>query len=160
MTPTGISLKVVRDRLEYLDRCLEELRALPTGSLEEFRADRRTPRAADSLLRHGIQALFDTARHLLAKGFGLGRLEYKEIATEAVERGLVRDAALGRRFSEIAGYRNRLIHHYEDVSSEELFEIARRDLGDLDALAGELRAAAKRLAEEPAAEGPTNGPSG
>lgn len=148
MSPTGISLKVVRDRLEYLGGCLEELRALPAGSLEEFRADRRTPRAADSLLRHGTQALFDVARHLLAKGFGLGSLEYKEISREAAERGLVRDGDLARRFTEIAGYRNRLVHHYEDVTPEELFEIVRRDLGDLDAIAAELRAAAKRLVEE------------
>lgn len=148
MTPAGVSLKIVRERLDYLDGCIEELRALPAGSLEEFRADRRTPRAADSLLRHGIQALFDVTRHLLAKGFGLGKLEYKEIAREALERGLVRDAGLGRRFLEMGGYRNRLVHHYENVTPQELFEIVRGDLGDLDALAAELRAAAERLVRE------------
>lgn len=146
MTPTGISLKIVHDRLAYLDGCLEELRSLPAGSLEEFRADHRTPRAADSLLRHGIQALFDTARHILAKGFGLGKLEYKEIAREANERGLVRNPELAERFTKIAGYRNRLVHHYENVTPEELFAIIRNDLGDLVALADELKAAAKRFA--------------
>lgn len=29
MTSGGISLKIVRERLEYLEGCLEELRALP-----------------------------------------------------------------------------------------------------------------------------------
>ncbi len=146
MTPTGISLKIVHDRLAYMDGCVEELRALPAGSLEEFRTDRRTPRAADSLLRHGIQALFDTARHILAKGFGLSKLEYKEIAREATARGLIQNPELAERFTKIAGYRNRLVHHYENVTPEELFEIIRNDLGDLEAIAGELRAAAKRLA--------------
>lgn len=145
MTPTGISLKIVNDRLEYLAGCVEELRALPVGSLEEFRADRRNPRAADSLLRHAIQALFDTARHLLAKGFGLSKLEYKEIAREVTARGLVRDPTLAGQLSKIAGYRNRLVHHYENVTPEELFEILRDDLGDLEAIARELRSAAQRL---------------
>lgn len=145
MTPTGISLKIVHDRLAYMDGCVEELRALPAGSLDEFRADRRTPRAADSLLRHGIQALFDTARHILAKGFGLSKLEYKEIAREATARGLIQSPELAERIEKIAGYRNRLVHHYENVTPEELLEIIRNDLGDLEAIAGELRAAARRL---------------
>lgn len=146
MTPTGISLKIVHDRLSYMDNCVEELRALPADSLEEFRADRRTPRAADSLLRHGIQALVDTARHILAKAFGLSKLEDKEIAREATGRGLIQYPELAERFTKIAGYRNRLVLHYENVTPEELFEIIRTDLGDLEAMAKELRAAAKRFA--------------
>ncbi len=145
MTPTGVRLKIVRERLEYLEDRLRELRALPSESLGDFLADRRNPWAADSLLRHGIQALFDVARHLLAKGFGLGKLEYKEIAREAVKRDLVADAELGRRLQEIAGYRNRLVHHYESVTPEELYQIVRHDLGDLEALAVALREAAERL---------------
>lgn len=148
MTPTGVSLKIVHDRLAYLDGCVEELRALPVGSIDEFRADRRTPRAADSLVRHAVQALFDTARHILAKGFGLSKLEYKEIAREAAARGLIQSPELADRFTKIAGYRNRLVHHYENVTPEELFAIVRTDLADLEAIAGELRRAARRLAPD------------
>lgn len=154
MTPTGIRLKVVRERLAYAERCVEELRALPAGSRQEFLADRRNPLAAAALLHRAIEALFDTARHILAKGFGVGKLEYRGIAREAVDRGLITEAGTGRAFREIAGYRNRLIHHYEEVTPEELFEIVREHLGDLEAVAAELRAAARRLAseQEPPAE--------
>jgi len=42
--------------------------------------------------------------------------------------------------------RNRLTHHYDEVTPRELFTVVSRDLGDLAAIAEELRAAAARLA--------------
>ena len=50
------------------------------------------------------------------------------------------------RFLEIAGFRNRLTHFYEDATPGELRAILRRDLADLEALAAELEVAAARLA--------------
>ena len=146
MSPARIDLKVVRDRLGYAEECVDGLRGLPVSSSEEFLADRRNAWSADSLLRRGIEAIFDTARHLLAKGFGVGELEYRAIAREAVKRGLVTDAELGQRLFEIAGYRNRLVHHYEDVTPNELYAILTDDLGDLERAIQELRDAAARLA--------------
>lgn len=146
MTPGPVNLKVVADRLDIVAACLTALRRLPAGSPEEFGADWRNAAAADSALRRAIEALFDTARHLLARGFGVGALEYREVARRAAERGLVRDAGLQQRFVEIAGFRNRLTHFYGDVTAEELRDVVRNDLGDLERLANELREAASRLA--------------
>jgi len=86
MTPTGVDLKVVHDRLAIVAACVADLRRLPLSALQEFRADWRNPAAADSLLRRAIEALFDAVRHLLGKGFGLGALEYREAARLAVEK--------------------------------------------------------------------------
>jgi uncharacterized protein YutE (UPF0331/DUF86 family) len=145
VTKGGVDLKVVRDRLEIVAVCLADLRALPQSSVEEFLGDRRNPAAADSLLRRAIEALFDTARHLLAKGFGLGTLEYRDVARRSVEKALLEDTALGERFVRIAGFRNRLAHHYDSVTPEELFRILTSDLLDLEAVADALRRAAVRL---------------
>jgi uncharacterized protein YutE (UPF0331/DUF86 family) len=148
VSPARIDLKVVSDRLRYAEECVAALRGLPAASLGEFLADRRNVWSADSLLRRGIEAIFDTARHLLAKRFGIGALEYRAIAREAVDKRLITDPELGRRLFEIAGYRNRLVHHYEDVTPEELYRILCDDLGDLERAIRELRAAAARLAED------------
>jgi uncharacterized protein YutE (UPF0331/DUF86 family) len=147
MTPGPIDLKVVADRLGLVAEHLEELRALPVGSFDEFAADRRNARAAEALLRRVIEALFDVARHMLAKAFGLGALEYREVARLCAQHGLIRDAALAARMEQIAGFRNRLTHHYEDVTTSELFGVVSTELGDLADIAEELRHAAARLAE-------------
>ena len=147
MTIGPIDPKIVSDRLALVRQCLDDLRALPSSNLEEFLADRRNAHAADSLLRRSIEALFDTTRHLLAKGFGVGALEYREVARRAVEKGLVGDPVLAERFVQMAGFRNRLAHHYENVTPQELFGIVRDDLADLAGLADALGAAAARLHE-------------
>ncbi len=148
MTPGHIDLKVVRDRIRIAAECVEALRQLPQRELAAFLADQRTPAAAESYLRRAIEALFDTTRHILSKALGLGALEYREVARHARKHGLVQDASLAGRFELIAGYRNRLTHLYEEVTPQELFNILRDDLKDLDAIAAALEAAAVRLAKK------------
>jgi len=148
VTRGRIDLKVVTDRASAIRRMIAQLRALPCASIEEFTSDFRTPAAAESLLRRAIEALMDIARHLLAKGHGIGTLEYREIARVASERGLVTDAALSSRFVEIAGFRNRLTHFYNEVTPGELRDILVQRIDDLERVTAELEAAATRLAPD------------
>ena len=148
MTPGGVNLKVVGDGLEAVEICLAELRILPQSSLAEFLSDRRNPPAAESLVRRAIQALFDVLRHLLAKGYGHGVLEYKELARVAAQEGLIRDPHLAQVALQIAGFRNRLVHFYQEVTAEELYKVIATDLGDLEGLSQELRQAALRFRSE------------
>lgn len=146
MTPTGVRLKVVEDRLAAVAGYLARLRRLPAGSEAEFLADERTADAAESLLRRALESLLDVARHLLAKGLGEATLEYKEIARKSGERGVVDDADLVATFVEMAGFRNRLTHFYREVTPGELYAVVRDHLGDVERIAGALRQAAGRLA--------------
>lgn len=145
MTPADIDLKVVLDRLEIVENCLYLLRALPTDSLEAFTADFRNPAAAESLLRRGIETLIDTARHLLSRKFGLSSLQYRQTALLSIERGVVLDPEVGEKFVQIAGYRNRMTHDYEEITAQELFDIVSNQLGDIQKVAEELRVATSRL---------------
>ena len=95
------------------------------------------------------QPLTDTARHILAKGFGVGALEYRDVARRAAEHGVIDDQALAERFVRIAGFRNRLAHHYDEVTAAELHGILITDLPDLESLADALRRAAARLGASP-----------
>lgn len=145
MTPGRINLKVVDDLFQVIHACLGDLRRLPAESFDDFTANFQTPPAAESLLRRAVQALFDILRHLLAKGFGQGALEYKELARLAAEKGLVRDSRLGSILKELGGFRNRLTHFYQEVTPEELYGIVKDELGDLEQIAEELRQAAARM---------------
>lgn len=147
MTPGRVSLKVVGDLFLVIKECLEALRALPSGSTEEFTSDLRNAGAAESFLRRAIQAIFDILRHLLAKGYGQGTLEYKQLARLAVEKQIVRDPRLGDILHKLAGFRNRLTHFYQEVTAEELFGIVQNQLEDLEQIADELRQAAARMSQ-------------
>jgi uncharacterized protein YutE (UPF0331/DUF86 family) len=44
----------------------------------------------------------------------------------------------------LAGYRNRLVHFYHEVSAEELYEICANRLGDLELIQDTYRAGLKK----------------
>ncbi len=133
MTPTLISKRVVVDRLDLFDSLIREIRTLPLNERNIFFADRRNIWAAESCLRRSLEALFDLGRHILAKGYGLGISEYQEIPARLKEQGifLEKEANILRT---LAGYRNRLVHFYHEVSAEELYTICSFQLGDLEAV--------------------------
>ncbi|MEM7480927.1 MAG: DUF86 domain-containing protein [Acidobacteriota bacterium] len=147
MTKTEVDLKIVLDRLSIVRQAVVDLRTLPSESFQVFAADRRNIFAADALLRRSIEALFDTAKHLLARAHGLGKLQYRETGKLAGERGLVADSKMVTQFVRMGGFRNRLVHHYDDLTPEELFGIVTRHLADLEGIADELHRAAIRLAD-------------
>ena len=139
MIPTRVSKRVVVDRLAWIDRMVAEIRALPLQDRTAFFADRRNVWAAESCLRRALEALLDLGRHILAKGFGIGVSEYKEIARQLRMVGVLspEDAEL---LEMLAGYRNRLVHFYHQVSEEELYEICTYHLQDLERLGKAIRA--------------------
>ena len=130
MSPGKLSKRVIGDRLAWIDKMVVEIRALPLDSYEDFSANRRDVWAAESCLRRALEAIFDLGRHILAKGFGQGVTEYKQIASELETAGVLSHSR-ARLLSTLAGYRNRLVHFYHEVTSEELYEICRNNLDDL-----------------------------
>jgi uncharacterized protein YutE (UPF0331/DUF86 family) len=138
MSPGRLSAKVVADRLSWIRRMNVLLATLPLESLEAFTENRHIPASAESYLRRGLEALFDLGRHLLAKGFGRSDTEYKEIARGLFEVGIL-DAAMSRTLVEMAGYRNRLVHFYHEVTTEELYHVCVDNLSDIEVIAQLIR---------------------
>jgi len=133
-----ISKRVIADRLGWVDRMLNEINALPLESKTAFMQDTRNIWAAESCLRRALEALFDMGRHIAAKGFGEAVTEYKEIASTLNRRNVISTSDL-ELMKKLAGYRNRLVHFYHDVSADELFEICASHLGDVEKIANALR---------------------
>lgn len=121
---------MVRDRVDRIvewGKHLDELAMLPRS---EFFQPRNLA-AAESFLRRSLEAVLDIGRHVLAR---LGRIdlaqEYKAIAGGLAKEGIV-DDQLGATLVEMAGYRNRLVHFYHEVSADELYEIVTHHRKDL-----------------------------
>lgn len=138
MLPGRISKRVISDRLVWIDRMLKEIRGLPLSDKSVFMQDSRNIWSAESCLRRALEALFDMSRHIVAKGFGEAVTEYKEIAV-ALKTHAVISAEELKLMQKLAGYRNRLVHFYHDVSADELFEICSSHLGDVERIANTLR---------------------
>jgi len=138
MVPGKISKRLISDRLAWVDRMVKEIRALPLDSKSTFMQDTRNIWAAESCLRRALEALFDMGRHIAAKGFGEAVTEYKEIAVTLNRLNVISASDLDL-MKKLAGYRNRLVHFYHDVSADELFEICASHLGDVEQITNVLR---------------------
>ena len=129
MSPGKVSRRIAADRLAWIDHMLKEIRSLPLDSIEAFLGDSRNLYAAESCLRTSLEALFDLGRHILAKSFGIGVTEYKEIALELERQGIDPENALLMKI--LAGYRNKMVHFYHEITAKELYEICTRELQDV-----------------------------
>ena len=133
MTPSGLRAKIVAERAAWVRRMLEGIRALPLETYAAFHADPRNAAAAESHLRRSLEALLDLGRHVLAKGFGRAVTEYKDVARVLIEVGVLDDRH-GTLLRHLAGYRNRLVHFYHEVSEAELYEICTGEVDDVAAV--------------------------
>jgi len=102
MSPDKISKRVVADRLNWIEKMVQEIHALPLENYATFTSDQRNVWAAESCLRRALEALMDLGRHIAAKSFGRGITEYKEIASVLKEGGVFDDESY-LRFRTLAG---------------------------------------------------------
>ncbi len=135
MSPGSIDEKVIAQRARWIREAIAALRELPLADRQAFFGNKHNIAAAESYLRRSLEALFDVGRHILAKGFAYPATEYKEIA-----RGLFEKAVLEKDEAELlrkmAGYRNRMVHFYHDISPEELLGYLPEPHGRNRSLAG------------------------
>jgi uncharacterized protein YutE (UPF0331/DUF86 family) len=131
MMPGLVSARIISRRLAIIDNLLRQIRALPLDSREAFLSDPRNYASAESCLRRSLEALLDIGRHILAKGYGSAVSEYKAVSTALRNHDVLREEEAGILHT-LAGYRNRMVHFYDELSESELYDTCVRELGDIE----------------------------
>jgi len=138
MVISSLNIKRIADLIGFIEECLNELRAFYGISQNEFLSDKRNPAYVESYLRRALEAVFDIGRHILTKTYGFKELEYKKIAKELGNRGIV-TKELSEKLFMMAGYRNRMVHFYSEITPLELFQIVNNNLGDIEEFLRQIR---------------------
>ena len=137
MSPDKVSKRIIADRLDWIETMLNDISVLPMDSFEHFTHERRTMWAAESCLRRALEAMLDLGRHVVAKGLGKGVSEYKEIPVLLSQAGIL-STERARVMKQMAGYRNRLVHFYHEVSVQELYVLCAGQLQDIRSVTQEI----------------------
>jgi uncharacterized protein YutE (UPF0331/DUF86 family) len=137
MTPGKVNLNIVSQRAAWIKEMIKALQDLPIQNRQKFLSNKHTIAAAESYLRRSLEALFDIGRHILARRFGAPVTEYKEIAQSLLERKILQKKEADT-LRQMAGYRNRMVHFYHEISPEELQEICAHHLDDIKTLLNKL----------------------
>src|SRR3970040_180464 len=131
MVISNLSTVRVLELIRFIERCTEELKPFSKMNEKDFLSDKKNPPYVESYLRKSLEAVFDIGRHILAKSYGFKEIEYKTIAKELGKRKIISEE-LYEVLIKMAGYRNRMVHFYREVTSEELHQIILNNMEDFN----------------------------
>ena len=147
MVISNLNIKLIEDRLGFIIKSMTRLKGLSRLDQQGFLKD-DNPAIAESYLRRSLEAMFEIGRHIIAKSAGKGIVEYKEIARALGQEGVV-PADHSEKLRLMAGYRNRLVHFYHEISDKELYTIVKTNLSDVEAFVKEIKRFLESYKEQP-----------
>jgi uncharacterized protein YutE (UPF0331/DUF86 family) len=129
--------------LTLLARYVTILRELAMIPQMEFADDPRNYGSAERFLQLSIETVLSIGNHVIADA-GLDQPgTYAEIIAVLGRAGVL-EPELAAELQPMARMRNRLVHHYQDVSPAAVHEIIGTRLGDFDRFAEQVVAYAER----------------
>lgn len=111
---------------------------LDSKKKEEILADPWLVKGLKYSLQTAIEAMIDLAYHVAAKKFGHAPGDARDAIRILLEAGLI--AGENRQvYSAMIGFRNRIVHGYQEVSFEIVYEMAGNGLGDFEKFICEIK---------------------
>jgi len=143
-----VKLKIEKDiivkRISGIEGELIELQNLSKLPLEEFKKGNGW-KLAQFHLHRALEGIFNIGNHILSRIPGAVATQYKDVAIKLGENKIVPTHFAEEKLVKMAKYRNRLVHFYAEITSDELYKILEDDLGDFEFF---LRSV-KKLLENP-----------
>ena len=130
-------VELVFKKLAQIETNVRELRTLSRP--EELARDVREERFVEHTLQIAIQCALDVASHIVADdALGLPKTN-KELFTILARHGWI-DGELAGTLCSMAGFRNVLVHGYDEVDVGVVEDVVRHRLDDLLAFVAAVRA--------------------
>lgn len=127
---------LVAKKLALIETCVQQLRTLARP--EALRQDVREERFVEHTLQVAIQAALDVASHIVADD-RLGEPETNRELFDLLARAGRLPTALVASLRDMAGFRNVIVHGYQDVDLGVVEDVIRNHLDDLLAFVAAVR---------------------
>lgn len=132
-----IDADLLEKKLAFIETCVRELRELARP--ERIGDDVRETRFVEHTLQLSIQAALDAASHVVSMR-RLGEPETSRALFESLSRAGLVEPPLAESLYAMAGFRNTLVHGYQEVDAAVVRDIVDNHLDDLLAFARSMRA--------------------
>lgn len=121
----------LRQKIQFIRREVRRLQDLRNLSWEEFKTGPYYFDASLRMLQVAIEAMIDICNHIVAReGLGLPR-NYRDGFHILAEHKIIEPEMLNT-YIRMTKFRNRIVHLYDEVNIEEVYEILRNNLPDFD----------------------------
>jgi len=132
-----VNREVVLDRISIIKNSLKRLKEISKLSKQEFKNNDDYFAIAEHHLRRSLEAVIDLGRHICVKE-DLGQpQDYTEVF-DILNNGGVLSKEFTENIRGMAGYRNRLVHMYNQIDREEIYQILQERLDDFDIFTNEI----------------------
>ncbi|MDO8569733.1 MAG: DUF86 domain-containing protein [bacterium] len=133
MNKIPLKTESITPRIDGITKDLKKLRQLAAVSEKDFcNTESDYFDIAKLRLHEALEGVFHIGAHILSRIEGGRTTEYKDIAKKLGEFGIVEKDFANGALTFMAGYRNRLVHFYAEIKSEELYKIIQNNLGDFE----------------------------
>ena len=127
---------LVEKKLALIESCVSDLRRL--AKPEALATDVREQRFVEHTLQMAIQAALDVASHIVSDR-RLGERRTNRELFDLLHRDGWLEAALVRSLRNMAGFRNVLVHGYDDVDLSVVRDVLGNHLVDFEAFVAAIR---------------------
>lgn len=131
-----LNREILRSRLSYIEDSMKSLERFKGKSFREFHADTDNFRIAYYDLHRALEASMDIGSHILSRIPGTRATSYKEIALLLGKNKIVPLRFAENELLQMAGYRNRMVHFYSEITERELYKIVQGNLKDFEKFCG------------------------
>jgi len=128
----------IEQKIAVIEDSVAKLKLIAAISKSEFYSDFRNPGAAKYFLQIAIEATIDIANHIIARN-NLGKPETHRQAFEKISLfGAIQSEQVQKCFL-MSKFRNKIVHMYQEVDDEYVYNTLRVNLADFDFFVQDVR---------------------
>jgi uncharacterized protein YutE (UPF0331/DUF86 family) len=125
-----LNREVLQTRISYIEDSLRSLERFKGITYNEFHANQDNFRITFYDLHRALEAVMDIGTHILSRIPGARPTSYKDIPRLLEKNKIIAADFATNALSKMAGYRNRMVHFYGDISEREIYDIVQEGLDD------------------------------
>lgn len=127
-----IDTERVMTKITYIKQQLTDIQQLlHNKSKEQILKDPWIIKGLKYSLQTAIEAMIDIVFHICAKHFNKAPTDARNGLEILVENKVIDNNSFFV-YSQMIGFRNRIVHGYQQISGERLYEIVSKELGDFN----------------------------
>jgi uncharacterized protein YutE (UPF0331/DUF86 family) len=126
----SLNKEVLQTRISYIEDSLRSLERFKGISLQEFHSNSDNFRIAFYDLHRALEAVMDIGSHILSRIPGARPTSYRDIPRLLEKHKIIPAKFVNNQLTKMAGYRNRMVHFYGEITEQEMHKIIQEELED------------------------------
>ncbi|MCF6095678.1 DUF86 domain-containing protein [Thermovorax subterraneus] len=124
--------EIIERKIAFIREQINDIKLLLSNkSKEEILKDQWLIKGLKYSLQTAIETMIDITFHICAKHFKKAPVDARDSFNMLLDKNIITERDF-LTFSQMVGFRNRVVHGYEDVSDERVYELASNGLYDFE----------------------------